>query len=154
VGGGLIGPGRQAGRDLARGAAVELGRAAGPRPPPLPEPPEGRLQQAGLDQLVQVEGGQAALHPDRLGGLVAADLALGGGHVAVEGPAHRVLEESDGGQVPVGGQLVHAVIVKPRAVAFRAGGRVAPWIVEDARDVAVGRGKGGLKWRRWVRRDE
>jgi hypothetical protein len=31
---------------------------------------------------------------------------------------------------------------------------VAPWIVEDARDVAVGRGKGGLKWRRWVRRDE
>jgi hypothetical protein len=27
------------------------------------------------------------------------------------------------------------------------------WIVEDARDVSVGRGKGGLKWRRWVRRD-
>ena len=28
------------------------------------------------------------------------------------------------------------------------------WIVEDARDVSVGRGKGGLKWRRWVRRDQ
>jgi tetratricopeptide (TPR) repeat protein len=28
------------------------------------------------------------------------------------------------------------------------------WIVEDARDVSVGRGKDGLKWRRWVRRDE
>jgi tetratricopeptide (TPR) repeat protein len=28
------------------------------------------------------------------------------------------------------------------------------WLVEDARDVSVGRGTKGLKWRRWVRRDD
>lgn len=26
-------------------------------------------------------------------------------------------------------------------------------IVEDAKDLSVGRGKGSQKWRRWVRRD-
>jgi hypothetical protein len=54
-----------------------------------------------------MEGGQAAAHPGRRGGLVAADLAAGRDHVLVEGPAHRVLEQPDGGQVPVGGRAVH-----------------------------------------------
>jgi hypothetical protein len=41
--------------------------------------------------------------------------------VAVEGPAHRVLEEPDGGQVPLRRQVVHGAIVNVMAAAPRKG---------------------------------
>ena len=76
-------PGRQRHRELARHRLVDLRR---------PAPPAGQVgwrlvagtEQAGLDQLVEVEGGQAARHTDRLGRLLAGDRVGGALDVLVQ----------------------------------------------------------------------
>ena len=65
------------------------------------------FQQAGLDQLVQVEGGQAAQHADRRGRLVAADLAFLGGDVVVQLPPDRFPQHGDRRQVLLASLGVH-----------------------------------------------
>ena len=64
-----------------------LGRATSSRPLATAAPLVPGLQQAVVDQLVEVVGGQGATDADRQGGVVAADGDAALGHVAVEGTA-------------------------------------------------------------------
>ena len=87
----------QADRQLARRTTIELGGAAGTGSAASWGPAVLDVEQPVLDELVQVEGGQPAGHPDRVGGLLAADRMALAAHVFVQRPARRVGEGGDGG---------------------------------------------------------
>jgi hypothetical protein len=86
---------RHADLQLPRGAAVELGGAAGARAAATGGAAELDLEQTLVLELVQVELGDVTWHPEAGGGLVAADRAGLRRHPAVEGAAHRLGEGGD-----------------------------------------------------------
>ena len=77
------------------GTAVQLGGPTGAGPRPIGEPPERRHEQARVDELVEVEGSERALDPDRLGRLVAADITVLADNVPVERAPDRFLQCGD-----------------------------------------------------------
>ena len=83
-------------RQSGGGRFVHLGRAA-----PAPRLVGGclgpGLQQAGVDELVQVERGQPAGHADGLTRLLPAHRVVGVAHVLVQGPPRAVGQRDDGG---------------------------------------------------------
>ena len=72
------------------------------RPAPGPAPPgaplEAGVQEPGVDQLVQVVGGQGPGDPDRGRRLVPPDAAVAAGDAVVQLPPQRVAEAGQGGQ--------------------------------------------------------
>ena len=82
---------------------VHLRRAARARARPSAEPFEPHRGQAGVDQLVEVEGGDGPGHAERLGRLVPADL------VPLDEEAVRRL----GDRVIESGDAVHLLLERP-----------------------------------------
>src|ERR687897_1513758 len=109
--GGVV-AGGEAEFDLAGGADVVLGRAASARPLATAAPLVPGLQQAVVDQLVEVVGGQGTADADRQGGVVAADGDAALGHVAVEGTAQGVTQASEAGELLIDVGEVHGSILK------------------------------------------
>jgi len=104
--------GRQTELDLAFGADVVLGRAAGAGPPAAAAVLVAGLQQAIVDELVEVLRGQGAADADRAGGLLAAHGHPALGHVAVQGAAQRIAQPGEAGEllIDIGG--LHGSILK------------------------------------------
>jgi len=50
-------------------------------------------------------------------------------------------------------ELARQNLTAMRQLSRAAGRGERHQVVDDQVDVSVGRGKGGLKWRRWIRRD-
>jgi hypothetical protein len=76
---------RQGDGKLSRRATVELGGPAGPGAPAAGGTPELDLEQAVVDELVEVKLGDVAGYSGTLGSLVATDWAGLGDDEAVEG---------------------------------------------------------------------
>ena len=72
------------------------------------------LQQAVVDELVEVVGGQGAADADGGGGLVATHGLPALGHVPVEGAAERVTEAGEAGELLVEVGEVHGSILKQK----------------------------------------
>jgi hypothetical protein len=109
--GGVV-AGGQAELDLAVGAEVVLGRAAGARSLAAAAALVAGLEQAVVDELVEVVGGQGAADAHGLGSVVAADGDAALGHVAVEGTADRVAQAGQAGELLVDVGEVHVSILK------------------------------------------
>jgi len=111
--GGVV-AGGQAELELTLGADVVLGRAAGARPLAAAAPVVAGLEQAVVDELVEVVGGQGAADAGGLGGLVAADGDAAVGHVAVEGAADGVAQAGQAGELLINIRRVHTSILKQK----------------------------------------
>ena len=111
--GGVV-AGGQAELDLAVGADVVLGRAAGARPPAAAAPLVAGLEQAVVDELVEVVGGQGAADAGGVGGGVAAHGDAAVGHVAVEGAADGVAQPGQAGELLIDVRKVHTSILKQK----------------------------------------
>ena len=72
------------------------------------------LEQAVVDELVEVVGGQGAADAGRGGGVVAAHGLPALGHMAVQGPAEGVAEAGQAGELLVEVGWVHPPILKQR----------------------------------------
>jgi hypothetical protein len=91
----VVVPRRQRDRDLPRGTPVELRRSSRARAAPTRQPPELRVQQSLLHQLVQVELRGVPGQVDALSGLVPAHRFRLGSDVEVERAARRLGERAD-----------------------------------------------------------
>jgi hypothetical protein len=80
--------------DLDRRRHVHLGSPA--RHHPAGGAGVRRVDEPGLDQLVEVEGGQRAADAHGLGSVLAGDRRVGGAQVLVQRPADGVTEHRDG----------------------------------------------------------
>ena len=87
------------------GAPVQLGRASRAGAPPPGQPPELGVEQALLDQLVQVELGGVAGQPGACRGLVPADRLGLRDDVEVQLPPRRLGERADAADLR--GEVVH-----------------------------------------------
>jgi hypothetical protein len=94
------------------GADIVLGRAACPRPPAAAALLVAGLEQAVVDELVEVVGGQGTADAGGVGGGVAADGDAAVGHVPVEGTADGVAKAGQAAELPVEVVGVHASILK------------------------------------------
>jgi hypothetical protein len=75
------------------------------------------LEQAVVDELVEVVGGQGAADADRQGGVVAAHGLAAVDHVVVEGPAEGVAQPGEAGELLIEVVVVvvtHASILKQK----------------------------------------
>jgi hypothetical protein len=70
------------------------------------------LEEAVVEEFVEVVGGQGAADADGPGGVVAADGLAARGHVAVEGAAEGVTQAGEAGELLVDGARVHVPILK------------------------------------------
>ena len=91
-----------------------LGRPAGARPLAAAAPPVAGLEQAVVDEPVEVVGGQRAADADRQGGGVAAHGLAAIDHVAVEGPAERVTKAREAGELLIDVVVTHIHILKQK----------------------------------------
>jgi hypothetical protein len=89
-----------------------LGRTAGAGPQAAAASLAAGLQQAVVDQLVEVVGGQRPADADRLGGLVAADGDATLGHVTVQGATQGIAQPGEAGELPINVGGVHVAILK------------------------------------------
>src|SRR5215216_6406003 len=111
--GGVV-AGGQAELELAVGADVVLGRAAGARPAAAAAPVVAGLEQAVVDELVEVVGGQGPADAGGVGGVVAADGDAAVGHVPVEGAADGVTQAGQAGELLIDVGRVHSSILKQK----------------------------------------
>jgi hypothetical protein len=92
----IVAPGGDGDGDVRTGRFIRLGR------PPYPARSQGSVitgaEQARIDELVQVEGGQLARYPGTGGCLLAADRPVRGSDEGVQAPAHLLGEHSKRGQ--------------------------------------------------------
>src|SRR5215218_10559293 len=118
--GGVV-AGGQAELELAVGADVVLGRAAGARPLAAAAPLVAGLEQAVVDELVEVIGGEWTADAGGVGGVVAADGDAAVGHVAVEGAADGIAQAGQVAELPVDVRRVHSFILKQMIIDSQPG---------------------------------
>ena len=109
--GGVV-TGGQAELDVTGGPNVVLGRAAGARSPTAAAALVAGFQQAVVDELVEVIGGQRAADADGRGGVLAAHRLPALGHVPVQRAAERVTQPGKAGELLIDVARVHAAILK------------------------------------------
>ena len=91
-----------------------LGRAAGAGPAAAAAAVVAGLEEAVVDELVEVVGGQGPADPGGVGGLVAADRDAAVGHVPVEGAADWVTQAGQAGELLIDVRRVHTSILKQK----------------------------------------
>ena len=106
--------GGQAELELAVGADIVLGRAAGARPAAAAAPVVAGLQQAVVDELVEVVRGQGPADAGGVGSLVPADGDTAVGHVSVEGSADGVTQAGQAGELLIDVVRAHRFILKQK----------------------------------------
>ena len=121
--GGVV-AGGQAELELAVGADIVLGRAAGAGSAAAAAPVVAGLQQAVVDELVEVVGGQGPADAGGVGGLVAADGDAAFGHVPVEGAADGVAQAGQVGELLIDVRRVHTSILKQKILDSQPLGRL------------------------------
>jgi hypothetical protein len=132
---GLDGPGEELGQggvvaggqaelELAVGADVVLGRAAGAGSAAAAAPVVAGLQQAVVDELVEVVCGQGPADAGGVGGLVPADGDAAFGHVSVEGAADGVAQAGQSGELLIDVRRVHTSILKQKILDSQPQGRL------------------------------
>src|SRR5205807_4231245 len=92
---------READRELARRASVELGGPARSGSAAAGWAGVGHFEQAVLDELVEMELGHVAGHARAFGRLVAVDRGRLGDHVAVQGAPDWLAQRGDAGDLRV-----------------------------------------------------
>src|SRR5439155_25811098 len=98
--------GREGHGQLRGGSPVELRRPPRARSGPATEPSVRGLQQAGIDETIEMEGGQLAADPELVGGSFAPELACGNDEL-VQAPPIRFVERPQRREV-----VLHARIAK------------------------------------------